>query len=119
MISYRLTSLILGLVIAGVILLLIRKDLLHTKYSLIWFLFSTGIVFFGAFPQVNDWIAVKLLGIHYAPIFFVIVGMCVILIKMLAMDIDRSKLEQNIRKLNEKMAVLEGETHPKKNSFKD
>ena len=116
MISYRLTSLILGLVIAGAIIQLVRKDLLHTKYSIMWFFCAAAIVFFAAFPQLNDRIA-KILGIYYPPILFVIAGMGLILIKILAMDIERSKQEQNIRKLNEKIAILEWEKYEKTTSL--
>ncbi len=110
MFTYRLTSLVLGFVIAGVIIQLVRRDLLHTRYSVLWFLIAIAAVVFGAFPHLNDWIAVKL-GVHYPPILFIITGMGIILIKILTMDIDRSKQEQKLRILNEKIAILEGEKH--------
>lgn len=106
MISYRLTSFILGLLIGGGIILLVRKDLLHTRYAVMWFVFGVSAVLLGMFPQVSDWVAAYL-GVHYAPILFVIVALGAILIKILTMDIDRSKQEQHIRRLNEKIAVLE------------
>lgn len=106
--SYRLTSLVLGLVIAGIIIRLVRKDHLHTRYSLLWFFIAFSIAIFGAFPRLNDVVAATL-GVNYPPIFFVVAGMCIILIKILTMDIDRSKQERKILLLNEKLAILEGE----------
>ena len=106
--SYRLTSLVLGFVIAGAILLLVRKNLLHTRYSILWILMAMAIVLFGAFPRLNDWIALKL-GVHYPPILFVVAGIGIILVKILTMDIDRSKQERKIRILTEQLAILEGE----------
>lgn len=113
--SYRLTSFIIGFFIAGIILQLVRKDLLHTKYSIMWFCFAVSAAIFGMFPQLSDKIA-DLFGVNYGPILFVVTGMGIILIKILTMDIDRSHLEQKIRKLNEKIAVLDGElTEAQKN----
>ncbi len=104
--SYRLTSLILGFVIAGIIIRLVRKDLLHTRYSLLWFFIAISIGGFGAFPRLNDMLA-STLGVNYPPIFLVVAGICVIFLKILTMDIDRSRQERKIRILNEKIAVME------------
>ena len=108
--SSRLISLTLGLVIAGTIFILIRKDRLHTQYSILWFFMAMASIVFGAFPRLIDWIAEKF-GIHYPPILFVIVGMGLILIKMLTMDIDRSRQEQKLRLLTERLAILDGEKY--------
>jgi hypothetical protein len=110
-ISYRITSLILGLIIAGIIIVLVRKDLLHTRYSILWICFAGAAAFLGMFPQLSDWVAAYL-GVRYPPILFVIVVIGAILVKMLTMDIDRSRQEQHIRKINEKLAILEGGTYP-------
>ena len=112
MISYRITSVVLGGMIAAVIILLIRKDFLHTRYAVMWLGIAACAAFFGIFPQVNDWIALAL-GVKYPPILFVIVAMGIVLIKMLTMDIERSKSELQIRKLNERLAIFEGETMAK------
>ncbi|MBF0200647.1 MAG: DUF2304 domain-containing protein [Desulfamplus sp.] len=108
MISYRITSLGIGVLIATVIILLVRKDLLHTRYSIMWLSFAMAAAFFGMFPQLNDRVALYL-GVAYPPILFVIGAMGIIIIKLLTMDIDRSKQERDIRMLNEKIAILEGE----------
>ncbi len=106
--SYRFTSLLLGLVIAGIILFLIRRDLLHARYSIWWFLVAVASAFFGAFPWVIDKIAGSF-GIAYPPILLVIVGMGLVLIKMLTMDIERSEQEMKIRQLTERLAIYEEE----------
>ncbi|WDN90732.1 hypothetical protein BuS5_03703 [Desulfosarcina sp. BuS5] len=106
--SYRLTSLVLGLTIAVLIIYLVRKDTLHARHSLFWLLISGAIVLFGAFPDLNDFVA-TLLGVSYPPIFLVIAGMGVIMIKMLVNDIERSRQEQRLRLLTERLAVMEGE----------
>ena len=108
--SGRITSFLLGMLIAGVIILLIRKDRLHTKYAVLWLLMALASLVFGAFPRLIDRIA-GMLGIFYPPILFVIVAMGLIFIKILTMDIDRSKQEQWLRLLTERLAVLEGEKY--------
>lgn len=107
-ISYNLTSLILGLVIAGVIILLVRKDRLHTRYSLWWLMIALGSIVLGAFPRLIDRIA-AIFGVHYPPVLLIVAGIGLILIKMLTMDIDRSEQERKLRILVQRLAVFEGE----------
>lgn len=107
-ISYNLTSLAIGIVAAGVILLLVRKDLMHSRYSIWWLLMALGIAIFGCFPWLVDKIAHEL-GVHYGPVLLIVVGMALILIKMLTMDIERSGQERRLRLLTQRLAILEGE----------
>ena len=107
-ISYNLTSLILGFIIAGVIILLVRKDRLHTRYSLWWLMIALGSIVLGAFPRLIDRIA-AIFGVHYPPVLLIIAGIGLILIKMLTMDIDRSEQERKLRILVQRLAVFEGE----------
>ena len=107
-ISYNLTSLAIGIVAAGVILLLVRKDLMHSRYSIWWLLMALGIAIFGCFPRLVDKIAHEL-GVHYGPVLLIVVGMALILIKMLTMDIERSGQERRLRLLTQRLAILEGE----------
>jgi hypothetical protein len=51
----------------------------------------------------------RLFGIHYPPILLLICAMCVVLIKLLFMDIDRSRQERQIRLLFQRLAILEHE----------
>jgi hypothetical protein len=107
-ISYNLTSLAIGVIAAGIILLLVRKDLMHSRYSIWWLLMAAGIAVFGCFPQLVDKIASKV-GVHYGPVLLIVVGMALILIKMLTMDVERSDQERRLRLLTQRLAILEGE----------
>lgn len=107
-ISYNLTSLVIGLVVAGIILLLVRKDLMHTRYSIWWLLMALAIAVLGCFPRLIDGISAKF-GVHYGPILIIVVGMVLILLKMLTMDIERSGQERRLRLLTQRLAILEGE----------
>lgn len=112
MIPYRLTSLAIGLAIAFTILWLVRKDLLHTRYSIWWLIVAGASALFGGFPSVVDGVASRL-GVTYPPILLVIVGMGLLLIKMLTMDVERSDQERRLRILIQRLAILEGEDQKK------
>jgi len=98
----------IGLAIAFTILWLVRRDLIHTRYSIWWLVVAGASALFGGFPALVDGVASKL-GVTYPPILLVIVGMGLLLIKMLTMDVERSDQERRLRILTQRLAVLEGE----------
>lgn len=110
MISYQLTSAVIAAIIALKIFFLIRKNILHSRYGLWWLTVAALVMLAGVFPKCIDQVAFKL-GISYSPILVIISGVGMILIKMLTMDLDRSRQEQNIRRLTQKLAILEAETN--------
>jgi hypothetical protein len=107
-ISYQQTSIIIAAIISFKIFFLVRRDILHTRYALWWFAVAALVMFAGIFPKQIDVVA-GLLGIGYPPILVIISGMGLILIKMLNMDFDRSRQEQKIRRLVQRLAILEEE----------
>lgn len=107
LLSYKWTTAIIGLMIALVIFFLIRRDILHVKRSLWWVGVAFLIVFMGFFPLQIAQVGV-LLGVNYPPILILTVGMGFILIKILSMDLERSKQERILRRLTQKIAMLEG-----------
>jgi hypothetical protein len=106
MISYQLTSTIIGLLIAGTILFLVRRDHMHGPYAIWWFCTAAMIVVLGLFPRMMDTLASRL-GVNYPPIFVVILAIGLILIKILTMDLERSRQERKIRRLTQRLAMLE------------
>jgi hypothetical protein len=107
LLSYQWTTAIIGLMIAVVIFFLIRRDILHVKRSLWWIGVAVLIVVMGFFPLSIAQLGV-LLGVNYPPVLILTVGMGFILIKILSMDLERSKQERMLRRLNQKIAMLEG-----------
>jgi hypothetical protein len=105
-ISYKWTSAVLGLLIAGGILMLVRRDYLHTRYSLWWLLIAVGVLILGFFPHLIDFIGSPF-GVHYPPILLVIICLGLMLIKMLTMDLERSRHERELRRLAQRLALLE------------
>jgi hypothetical protein len=107
LLSYQWTTAIIGLMIALVILFLIRRDILHVKRSLWWIGIALLIVFMGFFPLPIARFG-ALLGVNYPPILILTVGMGFVLIKILSMDLERSRQERMLRRLTQKIAMLEG-----------
>ncbi len=106
-ISYPVTSLILGVSVAAVILFLVRRNRLHVRFSVWWLSVAGASILLGAFPRLVDKVA-RFTGVHYPPTLLLTVGMALILIKMLTMDMDRSLQERKIRLLTQRLAVFEG-----------
>lgn len=108
MIPYQWTSAVIGLAIGGTILYLVRRDHLHGPYAVWWLTVSVGVILISLFPTSVNTVA-GLLGISYPPILAVMVGMGLLLIKVLTMDLERSRQERHIRRLTQRLAMLENE----------
>jgi len=106
--SYQLTSAILGLFLASTILWLIRRDHLHSHHALWWFLVALMVMLLGIFPSIIDWLATQL-GVNYPPTLLFILGMGMILVKVISIDLHQSSLERKMRRLAQRLAMLEGE----------
>jgi hypothetical protein len=106
--TYQWTSAFLGLAIAGIILWLVRRDHLHTRYALWWIPIAVAIGLLGVFPTLIDGVA-QALGIAYGPILPLIIGIGLLVIKILMMDMERSRNEVKLQRLIQRMAILEGE----------
>lgn len=108
MASYQLTSAALGLLIAGLIIWLVRRDHLHGKYALWWLIIALAFAILGFAPKLVDAVAV-MLGIGYPPILIVLLGFGFVVLKLVTMDIERSKGQVKIQRLAQRLAILEAE----------
>ena len=108
MVTGQITSAILGIALAGAILFLVRRDHLHGPYAVWWFAVAAATFVLGVFPSVVVWLG-HLTGILYAPVLPIIIGLSLVLIRLLKLDINRSKQERQIRRLTQKLAILEQE----------
>lgn len=106
MTSYYLTSVALGVVLAVGILWLVRKDHLHGGYALWWLLIALGALAVGFYPPLVDWIGVRL-GVAYPPMLLAMVAIVAILLKLLGVDVDVTRRERRLRRLLQKVAILE------------
>ena len=106
MISYQLTSTLIGASIAGSILYLVRRDRMHGPYAVWWLCVAAAVILLGLFPSLIDRLA-ALLGVNYPPILAIVLGLGLLMIKMLTMDLAHSRQERNIRRLTQRLALLE------------
>lgn len=103
---YTYVTAILGLTTAGTIFYLVRGDRLSLGYSLWWMFIAAGFVIMGFFPGIVDNLG-TLFAISYPPVFIILIALCLILIKLLQMDLERSKLQKDLRVLTQRLAVYE------------
>lgn len=108
MLTGQITSAILGVAITGAILFLVRRDHLHGPYALWWLSVAAATFVLGVFPGTVGWLG-HVTGISYAPVLPIIVAVSLILLRLLKLDIDRSRQERRVRRLTQKLAILERE----------
>jgi hypothetical protein len=108
MITYQITSMGIGVGLAVIILLLVRRDHLHGPYAIWWIGAAATVAVLGLFPRLFDRLAV-VLGVSYPPILAIVLGFGLLLVKMLTMDLERSRQERLIRRLAQRLAMLEAQ----------
>lgn len=109
----NLTSAALGILLALGIFWLVRRDQLHGSFALWWLLLAATSLLLGFFPGLVDWVGAQL-GVAYPPMLLALLAIAVMLLKMLGMDIEATRREIRLRRLIQKIGLLELElTHLK------
>jgi len=108
MITYQITSMAIGVIIAVVILFLVRRDHLHGPYAVWWIGAAITISVLGFFPRFFDYLA-RYVGVSYPPMLAIVLGFSLLLVKILTMDLERSRQERLIRRLAQRLAMLEAQ----------
>lgn len=108
MISYQFSSAILGSALGMTILFLVRRDHLQLGHALFWLAFAAGSIFFGLVPGISDHIA-NALGISYGPTLVILIAVAALVIRSLQADIQATRLERSVRRLTQKIALLESD----------
>lgn len=98
----------IGIVVAVLIIGLIRKDRLHVNHGMGWLAVALVFAFLGFSPGIIDRLA-QYLGIGYPPVLALTLGIAVLTIKILLMDIERSRLEMRNQRLIQRVAMLEAD----------
>ncbi len=110
MITYKLFSLILGLLVAIVMILLARRSKIRFAQFMWWFSTICSVLIFAFFPALIDVLG-KWVGVSYPPTLISILGLGMILIKVFSMDIYITQNELRYRKLAQKLALFEKRMH--------
>jgi len=98
----------IGLLVAGLIFLLIRKDRLHVTHGMGWIVVAAGFSLLGFAPSVIDKVAAYF-GVSYPPVLALTLGVSLLVIKILLMDLERSRIETRNQRLVQRVAMLEAD----------
>ena len=98
----------IGIAAAVVILALIRRDRLHISHGLWWVAVAAGSALLGFVPSIVDSVATRL-GVAYPPALGLTVAIALLVLRLLVMDIERSRIEMRYQRLTQKVAMLEAE----------
>lgn len=113
-----ITTALLGLGLAVAIMWLLRRDHLHVAHGLFWLLVAGLAALLGVWPGLIDRLAV-IAGISYPPALLFLSAAIVLLIKALHTDMLNTRLERDVRRLNQRLALLELEQQTRQPSTPD
>ena len=108
--DYHLTVLVIGVGLAAGILYLVRRDHIYIRQGMFWIVIALATLAFAIWPSLIDK-AGAALGIAYPPTLLLLVAIVVLVLKALLADIALTKVNRDLRRLNQRMALLEAE-HP-------
>lgn len=106
MASLQITTALLGIGLAALILVLLRRDHLHPLYGLFWMVAAMLAAVLGLWPGSINYIA-QVAGITYPPSLLLLVAVIVLLVKSLYADIINTRIERQVRRLNQRLAMFE------------
>ncbi|WP_326541327.1 DUF2304 domain-containing protein [Pseudorhodoferax sp.] len=108
--SLPVTTLLLGVGLSAVILILLRRDHLQFGHGLFWIGIAAVAALLGLAPGLIDHMA-RLAGIAYSPAFLLLAAVVVLVVKALHTDIVNTRIERQVRRLNQRLAIYEMERH--------
>lgn len=108
MASLQLTTTLMGIGLAASILYLIRRDHLYVMHGLFWVCVAGAAAFLGVWPGLIDKLA-GLVGISYPPALLLLLACIVLLVKALHADMVNTRIERDVRRLNQRLALLQAD----------
>lgn len=108
MTDLHFTTAVLSTGLAVSILYLVRKDHLYLRDGLFWLLIALSALLLGLLPELIDRLG-QIAGIAYSPALILSLGVIVLLVKALYADIHATGIRRDLRRLNQKMAMIEFE----------
>ncbi len=104
----QLTTALLGVGLAVLILYLIRRDHLYLMHGLFWVVVAVSAAFLGAWPGLIDVLA-RWIGFSYPPALLLLLASMVLFVKALHADMVNTRIERDVRRLNQRLAMLEAD----------
>ena len=115
--DYHLTVLVIGVGLAAGILYLIRRDHIYIRQGMFWIVVAVITLGFAIWPRLIDVLGTAL-GVAYPPTLLLLVAIVVLFVKALLGDIALTKVSRDLRRLNQRMALLEADHPAQKNEAK-
>ena len=106
------TTVLLGLGLAVSITWLLRRDHLHLSHGLFWLSVAALAAILGIWPETIDKIAL-VTGVSYPPSLLLLLAVIVILIKTLHTDILNTRIERQVKRLNQRLSIIDMELQHK------
>lgn len=106
MANLQMTTGLLGLSLAVLILHLLRRDHIYILHGLFWIVIAALAALLGLWPGLIDR-AAGWIGISYPPAALLLGAVVVLFIKSLYADITHTRLERQVRRLNQRIALLD------------
>lgn len=110
--NYQLFSAFVGVSFFITTLLLVRRDTLLPSSAIKWIVLSLSILVLSLFPSLSDKVALWV-GVSYPPIVPVLLAIVILLVKVLTLDIQRTKDRVRLERLMQRVAMLENEIRKK------
>jgi len=104
--DYHLTVLVIGFALAYGILYLVRRDHLYIRQGVFWIGIALLSLALAIWPYLIDTLG-GALGIAYPPTLLFLVAIVVLVVKALLADIALTKVRRDLRRLNQRIALLE------------
>jgi hypothetical protein len=106
MANLQITTGLLGLGLAVLILHLLRRDHIYILHGLFWIVIAALAALLGLWPGLIDR-AAGWIGISYPPAALLLGAVVVLFIKSLYADMTHTRLERQVRRLNQRIALLD------------
>jgi hypothetical protein len=108
MATYQIFSSALGIMVSMLIFYLVRRDHLRAAQAVWWLAVACVVLILGIIPSVTDSLA-QLVGVSYPPVLALLAALLALTIKVLLMDIERTRQEREIRRLVQRLAIWEAD----------
>jgi hypothetical protein len=100
------------------ILRLVRGQRLKAKYSLLWLSTGGAMLVLAAVPGLFDHLA-RRLGVDYQPTLFIVLGLAFLLVVVVHVSFELSRMENRIRSLTEEVTFLRHDLDGREDSLDD
>lgn len=108
MASLQVTTALMGTGLAVLILYLIRRDHLYLMHGLFWAAVAGAAAVLGAWPGLIDRLA-GWAGFGYPPSLLLLLACVLLVVKALHADMVNTRIERDVRRLNQRLALLEAD----------